>query len=876
MSNLEENKNEKTGAPDMKSEAVNMPKTALVFEENEEEEIEATPVEEAEILPKEQVEEKDELEADEVECAEESASSDEEEFCVFDNLSEEYGEVRQSASSKLLGFEDDKPLLWKAYVPKFTEASEKRYKFIDEAPRGTNGGSETQKNNQTSRTFVKVEEVENASADAVAEDMEEERGDKETVIVNISGEARAEETNDAINVFKFAQDAPEQQTSEEDEEQKQIEELESLFGYKKTEDEGEAYDVEPDSSLFDEKMQELIKEEAMRELPHPILPKKETEKWSDAKEENFGLAEYEMPLCIDSKQKKPSWEYTSYDKRDLFKDKFLDKLLSVKIRLAVALVLTVIALFLENVVFGIDILSLMNLRRFSSAKYIFELCLVCALFFLSLPETVKAAKALGKRKVIPELSLALSFVVLLAYNIVLAVLEPTENIMLGLVYAVLVVFSVFATHCLHSADFTVFKAISEKGTKLVVDNAETRRLERENMALDGAVDECNSRTARMFKTGFPADFAEHCSKDAENTKNNLTTLILSFSVAVVISVISFFVGDGIISALSSLSLIIMLGIPAFAMLSHKLPMYFSEKEASVENGGILGEEAFVSYSEIDAVTFEDTEIFSDGDVALKSIGMKNKEKDIRKVIRYTASLFAAVGGPLARLFEQTLGKKVLPASRVTVEDDGVIGFVEGVEFMAGSAQFFLRHGIVAEGDDSGALANTKVMYAAEDGVICADFCINYSFSEEFAFNLNSYKENGIVSLIYSRDPNIDNEMLKFLAGGADAVRVMKKHTLPPHTEKVFSSLNAGAVTCGDKECAINLILLAKRYARFIGVLAMAELAFCAAGVVFASAVSLFSLHSAIGSFPLALWQALGCGALAIASGRIFNNGKKGK
>jgi len=238
-----------------------------------------------------------------------------------------------------------------------------------------------------------------------------------------------------------------------------------------------------------------------------------------------------------------------------------------------------------------------------------------------------------------------------------------------------------------------------------------------------------------------------------------------------------------------------------------------------------------------------------------------------------------VGGPLDRVFTASLDKKCAPATDIEIEDDGISGVMEGRRVYAGNEEYMHRHGIRIPGDDyktkTSGTDSTKVMYGASDGEVYVKFFIRYSFSEEFTMLLPYLKEEKIVPLIYTRDPNINNELLKVLTLGEDIIRVMKKQDTRKAEEKVYRRASAGVVTLGEKSNAINMVLLAKKYGSFQSVLASSELIAMLSGAVIAV---LFAITGSL-SIPvtaLASLELLWCLYLFIRTSITFRKSKTEK
>ena len=130
------------------------------------------------------------------------------------------------------------------------------------------------------------------------------------------------------------------------------------------------------------------------------------------------------------------------------------------------------------------------------------------------------------------------------------------------------------------------------------------------------------------------------------------------------------------------------------------------------------------------------------------------------------------------------------------------------------------------------------------------------------------KEKKIVPLIYTRDPNITVELLRVLTLGEDIIRVMKKYVPRTTEEKTYRRINSGIVTHGDKNSAINMLLLAKKYRAFQLSLSATELISMIVGATLAVVLALGGMFDLPASL-LALWQIVWCGVLHIRSKLTF-------
>ena len=768
--------------------------------------------------------------------------SDVEEFLIPDSK-----EV--SARFDSLSKEVEKTTIFTTYIPRFTEASE-NYRMAGEKP-----------------VELKVKEnpphIENSDPvekiDPTAELPEE--AEAEAVIVTSERGVKLEEFAESISIFKFS--GEDSALNDDTEAETDLSQEGSATGN------GDGSQTDPAASavgLNDFSSYQLTEKQ---KTENDVVSQTE-----EAVAEDNKLAAY-TPVAQKRKRARSN-EYTALYQRDSFKDRFLDSILSVKVRLASVILLSFAVLFFENIGFlGVDISAALGLARVPYAIHVIDLQFALCLFLLALPEVASAIAQLRNKTVAPELSLVLSVLIVSLCSIANIVICPEEPLYVGFIFAIHVCFVVFGSNLRYLADFSAFKSTSRNSEKYVVDVSPTGSLGKENVALDGAVDSYKSRTVRLLRVSFITDFFKRTGARTESSTANLTVMSISFGVALVCAAAAFFLLDGWISASYALALTYLIGVPLVLFASHKIPYHYAQKIAEVEKTVIIGESSLYEYEDADVITFDDTEIFGADDVVLKRFMLYGDRENVARPMKLMSALFSSVGGPLDNIFANALDKRVLPAQSVGIEDDGICGIVDGKHVSAGNYEYMLRHGVISDRDDASTdigSDTTKVMYAAEEGTLIAKFYIRYSFSEEFSSLLSQLRANGIVPLIYTRDPNVNNELLKTLTVGQGKMRVLKQYDLPLSTPENILKGSAGIVTFGEKIHAIKAVLLAKRYTTLQSAINIVAYVLMGIGVT-AAAVLAFSRVGAPSVF-LAAWQLIGCAVLYIMSKRTLDRPKK--
>ena len=763
---------------------------------------------------------------------------------------------------------------WKAYVPRFTEASE-RYRVKGDSRIRERFGIKTpvaEMRPETNPDEIKL--------DATAEFDEDFMGSDAKTPENIA----VDESDESINVIKFAS-ADEELDAEAEKEREEIKKLLRSTTVADVKEEPEAEDsTEPETEPKEESEAEEISSEDNPE--EYVMPDPDDDDEFGVYEFNHGakpVAEEDAPEGADDtpvtpnaqKTKKGESEFTNPAQRDSFKDKFLDTIISIKIRFGASVFFSIALLVLE-ILSATKLISLKLLEESTSYALlgIADFLLAACIFVMTLPEIFRAVKHLFGKKLTPDLLPLPAFIILGLYTLTLCLTGATSYALFGLLFATVTLPVISASLYRTKADFIAFKMASQPDDKEIIDRKNTRELGAENIALDGVIDEYKSKIARTFTTSFVSDFYKNTSGVAADGKHIGLIYGVPFGVGLVAGVAAYFLSSSFVTAISVLALVVMLGCPAFAILSSKASYFHTQRAALLSDSAAIGEDAYSKFSSVDVFAFDDTDIFGPDDVNLKRFMLYGERDSMEKVMRQMCALFAAVGGPLDCMFSAVIDNRVRhkTATNVIIEDDGICGEVAGHNICAGSEEYMRRNGIAipaaAVTPERGvSLDTTKIMYASEDGEVYAKFYIRYSFSEEFTSALPSLREAGITPLIYTRDPNVSNELLSTLTAGADDMRVLKVYA-PLGEEKVYSRVSASMVTYGDKLDAASMIVLSKKHKVFSLNSKFAELCAAAMGMILAIALS-FVGFTRITVLVATLWQILMCGAVSLASKKVF-------
>ena len=246
-------------------------------------------------------------------------------------------------------------------------------------------------------------------------------------------------------------------------------------------------------------IEEPEEEEEEYELPDPDADEIKVYEFVDT---TLDEEPADNPDEADNKKKKirkKDREFSNPIQRDGIKDSFLDTILSIKIRRVAAVIFALAMLVLE-------ILSATRVVGFNffekSQNYsvlgIIDFLLAACIFIMAAPELIDAVKDLFNKKLTPALIPIPVFIVFAAYTLVVVNSGATTYMLLGLLFATVVIPVLTASLDRTKADFIAFKMIAQPEEKEVIDLKNTKDCPVENKALDGAVDEYKSRLSRTF------------------------------------------------------------------------------------------------------------------------------------------------------------------------------------------------------------------------------------------------------------------------------------------------------------------------------------------------------------------------------------------
>lgn len=270
---------------------------------------------------------------------------------------------------------------------------------------------------------------------------------------------------------------------------------------------------------------------------------------------------------------------------------------------------------------------------------------------------------------------------------------------------------------------------------------------------------------RIGETNFVDGFYSRMRTPVSGQRVMNALVPVTLAAAVIFFVWDLIIGKNVDIAFRVAQYTMNMAMPAICMLVLSYPFFKASKLAYRTGSAIIGGKSLEEYStSSSAITFEDKDVFPAGGVMVKSIKTYGDSR-IDYIIYNVASLFMAVGGPLAEVFESAT-KDLEHTEDVELTDvvqGGLEAYVSGEHVYCGTADYFIRNGLDVPYDpEDEALrgeGSVSIMLLAIGGKVVSKLYIQYMLDRDFEVTLKQLSKLGICVGIKTFDPNITDVML---------------------------------------------------------------------------------------------------------------------
>jgi len=435
---------------------------------------------------------------------------------------------------------------------------------------------------------------------------------------------------------------------------------------------------------------------------------------------------------------------------------------SLLLRMAAALVLIIFAFFFENIdVFGGKLPDSWNALYYPVVHSMIGLQLLvlgCALIAKNL---IRGAEGLLKGKPVAESIMALVTAITVIYDVAHCWIKPESAPRLYSLPLLIAVFLILLFDMFNiRREIYGFNIVASKRGKFTLMKLDEDEAGMEEEAFEGVLPQ-NPSIFRITRTKFADDFFARLDAEKKDKKIYGIYCIVSAAIALVVGIAGLILSKSIYTALVSAYVALLFAAPMSLFITYSYPFYRASREAYHVGGAIIGEQSLADYSQAGAISFEDTDVFPDYGVKLKSMKYYGSYP-VDAIIYYAASLFRITGGPIAASFEAAT-RDITLSDRVDilrVESNGIEAVVDDQHIHVGKAEYLADLGYVLDYDgDDDDLGEISVMYMAIENEVAAKINIQYVIDPDFDGILKQLYKIGLCVGIKTFDPNIDDQMI---------------------------------------------------------------------------------------------------------------------
>ena len=307
-----------------------------------------------------------------------------------------------------------------------------------------------------------------------------------------------------------------------------------------------------------------------------------------------------------------------------------------------------------------------------------------------------------------------------------------------------------------------FRIVSSEMPKKAVLYLKNKELARE---LSRGMDLNPPNLAYASKTGFLTRFLEQ-SYEPDNSEGLFRVIAPVVALcSLVVGGASYYLTRDIFTALTAFSAVTCIASPVTATLYANYPLLRAQKSLAKEGAQLTGFEAVDTFSMINGVTVDASELFPSDNVLLHNIKMFEKRR-IDEAILDASSALCSFDGTIKNVFMKIIQGKMEILKKVEnlvyEEGMGLSAWVDGKRVLIGNSALMRHHEIYTPSADYEAkyrVGGRELIYLSNSGELTAMFVVSYQPDPQIAQELYELERKGIGLIVRSTDPNLTAEKI---------------------------------------------------------------------------------------------------------------------
>lgn len=449
--------------------------------------------------------------------------------------------------------------------------------------------------------------------------------------------------------------------------------------------------------------------------------------------------------------------------KDTFK-KYKSDYTNTLIRLLIGFIICTIAFFYENIsVFGGSLPVPLNIDIFPVIHIMIDMQLLIIGAALIYRKIYNGITSLLKFKAVPESITAVLFIITVLYQL-FASFNGSDSRLIMYSFPVLlcVLLTLIYEFFNLKREIYSFNIVASKRIKHAI-----MRLSDEDSILETETFKQLPENPKIYKIGktiFVDGFFARIRKAPKNSMIFSALIVFVLAASVMFFVLNLVVNKNLYTSIALGYVTLLVSMPFSVLVTNSYPFYKASKEAYAADSAIIGESSLLEYSGINAISFDDKDVFPSYGVKVKSVKVYGENR-IDYIIYNVASLFLKTGGPLADVFE--IATRDLGHSEnvdiIKVDSNGLEAVIEGAHIYVGKPDYIKNKGFYPRNepgeDDNDAAGDNSVMYMTLNNELAAKMYVQYIIDSDFEFVIKQLHKIGISIGIKTFDPNIDDQML---------------------------------------------------------------------------------------------------------------------
>ncbi len=506
------------------------------------------------------------------------------------------------------------------------------------------------------------------------------------------------------------------------------------------------------------------------------------------------------------------YEYTERAQTPKIAAAYKYSLTSLKIKMAAAAFLAVLAFFFENIsIFGVQFAGALDPAVYPVVYIMVSLQIMLLACAVAYEQIFAGVRNLITGRPTPESVLAVLAVFGVLYSTIAAMLSvqgvepPVYNFAVAACALMALIFSYLNT----KREIFSFNIVSSKKQKFVFRRIPSSASSPESEAF-GALDEDNPDVLQIEQADFVDGYFSRTTAVLHSTRVYVTAMLTVITAAAVLLAVFAAVGGASAVDAISIAYVAVLGaIPMSMFFTYSYPFYKANQDAYEMDSTIVGESSLEEYAGASIISFDDKNVFPSYGVKVQNIKIVGNNR-IDRILYYAASVFSAAGGPLGDVFDVAT-IEMGHSDDVEILSAGV-GYLEasvdGRSIVFGRSSVLTELGIVIPEEiveeDSYIEGDLSIMYMVRDGKYVAKMYIKYIMDADFEFIVRQFANNGTCVCVKTLDPNIDEEMIfSKVKGKKYPLKVVKLHDGDANRERADS----GIVTRGSTKGLLQVVSL---------------------------------------------------------------------